>query len=63
MAKETKKAFNENAIIKQISLVGIIGNIILCAFKMLQVSSESRGPWFPMRSIRFPMFLPHLLPF
>lgn len=34
MAKETKKAFNENAIIKQISLVGIIGNIILCAFKM-----------------------------
>ena len=34
MAKETKKVFNENAIIKQISLVGIIGNIILCAFKM-----------------------------
>ena len=34
MGKETKKAFNENAIIKQISLVGIIGNIILCAFKM-----------------------------
>ena len=60
MAKETKKVFNENAIIKQISLVGIIGNIILCAFKML---SASRGPWFPMRSIRFPMFLPHLLPF
>ncbi|NBH14157.1 cation transporter [Lachnospiraceae bacterium] len=29
-----KKAFNENAIIKQISMVGIIGNIILCAFKM-----------------------------
>lgn len=34
MAKETKKVFNENAIIKQISLEGIIGNIILCAFKM-----------------------------
>ena len=34
MAKETKKAFNENAIIKPLSLVGIIGNIILCAFKM-----------------------------
>lgn len=34
MAKETKKAFNENAIIKQISLVGIVGNIVLCAFKM-----------------------------
>ena len=34
MAKETKKVFNENAIIKQISFVGIIGNIILCAFKM-----------------------------
>lgn len=34
MAKETKKALNENAIIKQISLVGIIGNIVLCAFKM-----------------------------
>ena len=34
MAEETKKVFNENAIIKQISLVGIIGNIILCAFKM-----------------------------
>ena len=34
MAKEMKKAFNENAIIKQISMVGIIGNIILCAFKM-----------------------------
>ena len=34
MAKETKKVFNENAIIKQISLVWIIGNIILCAFKM-----------------------------
>ena len=34
MAKKTKKSFNENAVIKQISLVGIIGNIVLCAFKM-----------------------------
>lgn len=34
MAKETEKVFNENAVIKQISLVGIIGNIVLCAFKM-----------------------------
>ncbi|MDO5403035.1 MAG: cation diffusion facilitator family transporter [Eubacteriales bacterium] len=34
MAKETNMACNENAIIKQVSLVGIIGNIILCGFKM-----------------------------
>lgn len=34
MAVRSKKALDENAIIKQISLVGIIGNIVLCAFKM-----------------------------
>lgn len=34
MAVKSKKALNENAIIKQISLVGIIGNIVLCTFKM-----------------------------
>lgn len=34
MAVKSRKALNENAIIKQISLVGIIGNIVLCAFKM-----------------------------
>ncbi|MDO5405755.1 MAG: cation diffusion facilitator family transporter [Eubacteriales bacterium] len=28
------RAVNENAIIKQISLVGIIGNVLLCAFKL-----------------------------
>lgn len=34
MTKETKTEFSENAIIRQISLVGIVGNIILCSFKM-----------------------------
>lgn len=34
MAVKSKKVLNENTIIKQISLVGIAGNIVLCAFKM-----------------------------
>ncbi len=34
MAAKSKKALNENVIIKQISFVSVIGNIVLCAFKM-----------------------------
>lgn len=34
MEKETKRAYNENAILRQVSLVGIVGNIVLCAFKL-----------------------------
>ncbi len=34
MSTKTKKELQENVIIKQISFVGIIGNIILCSFKM-----------------------------
>lgn len=34
MAANSKGALNENAIIKRISFVSIIGNIVLCAFKM-----------------------------
>ncbi len=34
MSAKTKKELQENSIIKQISLVGIIGNILLCSFKM-----------------------------
>lgn len=34
MSTKTKKQLQENAIMKQISFVGIIGNMILCSFKM-----------------------------
>ncbi len=34
MAVKAKQTLNESAVIRRISLVGIIGNIILCAFKL-----------------------------
>ena len=34
MAARSKEALNENAVIRKISFVSIIGNIVLCAFKM-----------------------------
>ncbi len=34
MAGEIKKAMDENAVIREVSLVGIIGNIVLCGFKL-----------------------------
>ena len=47
MAKETGKAFDENAIIKQISFVTIIGNIGLCAFKMYAGFVGKSGAMIP----------------
>ncbi len=43
MSTETKKELQENVIIKQISFVGIVGNIVLCSFKMFAGIAGNSG--------------------